>query len=435
MAVTPFIKHGSKKVWCIVDNHARCSSGWAREISINLSDHMIFKIDMFGYDIYIGDNEDELLRSVCIDYSHAIVIASGTSFGLSDKIFSLVDDLCNKEFFIAGHILDRGTEYPELHHQFYVINLVEYRNCHCPIVGPGKEFDSLDSPWHGHNIMRIAEYKTIDIGDIRNAKTYLYYEYEHVFLKELANIYHNQFFANNFFAAWNSDSLHTTIPIDKPIDQYVTVGIGLHWVKNLVTAGFTQDTTVIFTDINYNCIMYMQKMIESWDGVNYAEFYKQNCPMMPNNKSLPESYYNQVHLEFENFIATFDDWAGAWKHIRKLHFKYVLTNYMANYDFDWLEANRTTLINLSDLFTHSPYVFLHSLKYRIHCENKLFNMLLEKDPNIILMLTSRASDGFIKNNTMIGKVKDFNFTNMEDIKHPPWHTNDWTTMKQLGHIR
>ena len=180
--------------------------------------------------------------------------------------------------------------------------------------------------------------------------------------------------------------------------------------------------------------MYMQKMIESWDGVNYAEFYKQNCPMMPNNKSLPESYYNQVHSEFENFIATFADWTVTWESIRKLHFKYILTNYMANYDFDWLEANRTTLINLSDLFTHSPYVFLNSLKYRIHCENKLFNMLLEKDPNIILLLTSRASDGFIKNNTMIGKVKDFNFTNMEDIKHPPWHMNDWATMKQLGQI-
>ena len=282
--------------------------------------------------------------------------------------------------------------------------------------------------------MRIAEYKTIDIGDIRNAKTYLYYEYEHVFLKELSNIYHNQFFANNFFAAWNSDELRTSIPIMGPVQQYVTVGIGLNWVKNLVIMGYTEDTTVIFTDINCNCIMYMQKMIELWDGVNYIDFYKQNCHIIPNDKSIPDSYYAQIDLDFKQFTNTFDNWTEVWDNIKKLNFKYILTNYMANYDFDWLETDRTTVVNLSDLFTHSPYVFLHSLKYRIHCENKLFNMLVAKDPNINLMLTSRASDGFVDNNTMIGKVKDFNLTNIEDMKCPPWHTNDWTTMKQLGQI-
>jgi hypothetical protein len=433
MAVTPFIKRGSKNVWCIVDNHAKFSNGWAREISINLSDHMIFKIDLFGYDIYIGDDEDELLRTVSIDYEYAIVVASGTSFTLSDKLFPLIEDLLNKDFFIAGHILDRGAEYPELHHQFYVINLVEYRKCHCPIIGPGKEFNSLDMPWHGHHIMRIAEYKTIDIGTaIRNAKRYLYYEHEHVFLKELSNIYHDQFFANNFFASWNSDKLYTDIAFAGPVDQYVTVGIGLNWIKNLEIIGFTKDSNVVFTDINHNCLVYMKKLIETWDGMNYTQFYKDNSPMGINGESpIPQSYYDKTQSEWEQFISTFDDWASIWNQVRQLKFKYILTNYMSNYNFDWIDSEKRTVINLSDLFTHTPYIFVHSLKYRIASENKLFKMLVEKDPEITLMLTSRAVNGFAENNQLIGnrlivgKVKDFALTDIKDLRCPPWHKNDW----------
>jgi len=436
MAINAFRQQGSKIVWCIVDNHERCASGWAKEISINLTDHMLFKLDMFNFDILIGTDEDELLLCASLDYEHAVVVASGTSFTLADRIYGLVEELCTKDFFIAGHILDRGEAMPELHHQFYVVNLKEYSENAWPSIGKGKEFNSLDALWHGHNIMRIAGDRAIDIGDdIRNAKKYLYYEYDHVFLKEVSSIYYNQFFATNFFAAWNSDDLRTSIQFNGPVDQYVTVGIGLHWVRNLELVEFTDNTSVIFTDINNSCLMYMKKLIETWDGKDYVEFYKQNTPSMPNGQSvIPESYYDKTQLEWEQFVATFDDWPAMWNRVRQLHFKYILTDYTATYNFDWLESGKRTLMNLSDLFTHTPYVFLHSLKYRIACENKLFNLLVAKDPEITVMLTSRATDGFIENNQLVAKAKDFKLTNIEELKCPPWHVNDWTTMKQLGQI-
>lgn len=433
MGIVKFRKNSSKIVWCIVDNHTRYQSGWAKEISVNLTDHMIFKFDLFNFDIYIGEDENELLKSVSAEYEYAVVVASGTSFTLSDKIYRLVEELCKKDFFIAGHVLDRGNNIFELHHQFYVVNLKEYSKLSYPTIGQGKEFNNVNAPWHGHNVMSIARDRIIDIGnDIRNAKKYLYYEYDHVFLKEIATIYQNQFFATNFFAAWNSDRLYTSIPINGPIDQYITVGIGLHWIQNLKLIGFTDNTVVTFTDINNNCLLYMKKMIEEWDGENYVEFYKQHTPMLPNGQDpLPQSYYDKTQAEWEEFRKIFNNWPEVWKEIKKLQFKYILIDYTATYNFDWLESNKNTLINLSDLFTHTPQVFLRSLKYRIACENRLINALVEKDPEITLMLTSRAADGFSVRDRLIGKVKDFKLTDIEKLNRPPWHQDDWETMKQL----
>ena len=94
-----------------------------------------------GYDVYIGKDQNELLKAAQEDgfYSHAVIIASGTSLKLSDRLFPAVEALCKKEFFVAGHILDRETSYYELHHQFYVVNLAEYASLNCPVVNQPEE--------------------------------------------------------------------------------------------------------------------------------------------------------------------------------------------------------------------------------------------------------------------------------------------------------
>ena len=83
-----FINKKHKKIlWCIVDNLDNYQSNWAKQISINLTDFIINRCSTYQYDIYIGQDEDELLKAASEDfYSHAVMITTGTSFKLSERI-------------------------------------------------------------------------------------------------------------------------------------------------------------------------------------------------------------------------------------------------------------------------------------------------------------------------------------------------------------
>jgi hypothetical protein len=455
-------------VCCILDNMDTYQSGWAREISINLTDFMIHRFALKSFDIFIGKDEDELLTASAQDgYSHAVVINAGTSFGLSDRIFKAIENICKEEFFIAGHILDRsghayyGNAGFEMHQQFYIVNLAEYVELECPFVGceewksytqiaplrskdclyddpevaawikPGTEEKTYDVKLHGWNILNVAltANKTlIDLGEeIRNSKKYIYYEYDHVFTREVSSLYYNQFFCHNVFAPFNSDSLQKDLPFNGPVEQYVTVGIGLHWIKNLIQLGYTGETKVIFTDINFNCLRFMKAMVEDWDGANYVDFYQQYLSIQPNGSTFdPHAHTASWNQEWNDFVSSFDDWERVWQSIRSLTFDFILIDYTSTYNFDWLQSDKNTFVNLSDLFNHAPFIVTQSLKYRIASENKLFDKLEKKDPNIKLLVTSRAASGF--NNTMqvtYGNVKDFDRTDTNTLKTPLWHIQDW----------
>jgi hypothetical protein len=244
----------------------------------------------------------------------------------------------------------------------------------------------------------------------------------------LAEIKHYQFFATNFFAGWNSDTLRSQFEFTGPVEQYATVGIGFNWIKNLELVGFTENTKVIFTDINYNCLMFMRKLVEEWDGKDYAEFYWKHKPMLPNNSPyISEEYKEQIDSKWKEFLLTVDDWESLWASITQLDYDYILIDYTADFNFDWLKAGRKTILNLSNLYNHGPFIAMNSLKFRIHRENKLLQMLKDKDPNVTLLLTARAADGFWKDrpDIYLGTVDMFNYTDLDDLKIPAWHELDW----------
>jgi hypothetical protein len=474
--VTKFTQTKQKAiVCCIVDNTDRYSSGWAREVSVNISDFMLHRFDKHGYDIFIDADENKLLAAASADgYTHAVVVATGMSLGLSDRLFPAIDKLCEQDFFIAGHILDRNENsywrngYYELHHQFYIVRLADYLELNSPIVGdqetvthtqieplrsieckyndhevaewinPGTVEKQYDMKCHGWNILSVAlaNNKTlIDLGDaIRTNKKYLYYEHDHVFLREMGDIYYNQFFCNNFTPAWNSDHLREYTDIKKPIEQYISVGIGVNWIRNLEQLGVTANTKVIFTDINHNTLQFMKALVEEWNGNDYASFYRSHLPIMPNN--LIHNIDNHIayaNSEWETFLTKFDNWNEVWVKIKALTFEYVLIDYMSTYNLDWITPGKNTVINLSDMFTHSPYIATQSLKYRVSCENKLFNKIKQVDPNIYLIMTSRASDGyFSKRQQRDGIVSTFELTDINLLNRPNWHSTDWVSPRTLG---
>jgi len=460
---------------CIVDNHSLCQSNWAREISINITDFLIHRFKSFGFDIFIDKDEDKLLEKVSLDifYTHTVVVSSGTYLGLSDRIFLAIEEICQQDFFISGHILERNENsywkngYYELHHQFYIVNMVEYLDLNKPFIGSQKSEEHIQiepirsneklynddeiAKWiisgtkekkyemkcHGWNIISVALKNNkilIDVGSkIRDNKYYLYYEYDHVFLKRLSKIYYNQFFCNNFYSSWNSDTFKKKIDYNGPVEQYVTVGIGLYWATNICNIGITDDTKVIFTDINYNCLQFMKLLVTEWDGKDYPEFYRKHMPVLPSSFDRDiDAYIDYTKREWEKFIEE-NDWTNIWNKVKKINFDFILIDYMSEYDFNWLLAGKNTIINLSDVFTHCPYIATQSLKYRISCENSLLLKLKNKDPNITLMMTSRASDGYYQSERkLFGKVEEFNLTDINQLTKLPWHIYDWASSKILG---
>lgn len=460
--VTKFSQQFKKNtVYCIVDNTDKCHSGWAREINVNLSDFMINRIMANGHDILIGSDEKELLITAYQNgYVHAVMVASGTSFRLSDRIFKHVDNLCKKDFFIAGHIIDREDSYYEIHHQFYVVFLPEYYELDFPDIGeeetithtqieplravegvfgdhdlplwvkPGIETKTYSSRKHGYNLFSQAmlhNRNVIDLGDsIRLDKKYIYYEYDHVFVREMAEIYHNQFFCNNVFFPFNTDILPEIPQIDSKIEQYISVGTGLNWIYNLNKFGYTDGATVVFTDINYQCLQFMESLVNEWDGTDYVSFFKSKQTAIVNGSNYDINLYLESwNNQFIEFTKNFDDFSSVWNNIRQLKFKYILVDYTSKYDLNWIERDKNTLINLSDLFNHVPYVALQSLKYRIGCENRLITSLQKIVPDSVLVLTSRASDGFTDRKKRIDYVKNFEITDINTLNKPSWHLNDW----------
>ena len=145
------------------------------------------------------------------------------------------------------------------------------------------------------------------------------------------------------------------------------------------------------------------------------------------------SYIEYTRKEWEAFIAARPNWLDTWNKIKQLRFDYVLIDYMSTYDLDWIEPGKRTLLNLSDVFTHGPYIATQSLKYRVSCENKLITQLKNKDPNINVMMTSRSADGYYPTTqTMVGKVDNFDLTDINLLKKTPWHEQDWSSPRMLG---
>ena len=133
------VKKQKKIAYCILDNISNQYSTSSQEIARNITDFFLSSLIRREYDIFIDDNTDNLLRRVAADehYTHAVVLITGTHMGLSERLFEAVETKCLEQFTIAGHILDRSKfdGYYEIHNQFFIANMQEYRRLGQPDMG------------------------------------------------------------------------------------------------------------------------------------------------------------------------------------------------------------------------------------------------------------------------------------------------------------
>ena len=384
-------RNNSKSIaYCIVDNTADYNDGYTKELIKNISDYTISNLYGEGYDVFVSLNEDALISHVAnLGYSHAVVFSTGTEFIFGTNFFKEIDKLCESDFFIYGHILDRQEAYYELHHQCYLINLEKYNILSQPSVGyqelgsphtqtePTRTFENIHDDYtplfispgktetlykhkmHGHNLISkglMHGYQITAFSEsVRQYKKYYYPENELEFLNQLAWAYSRYNYCMTEFV----HTAHTELfHIYDTYDQLIITASGIELLK--------------YANPNANVIVYD---------------------------------YNQKSLDYYKDLIN-------WKNI-----EFVKVDLMGISDATSFTKfpDKKTLINLSNIFCYEGTAMFCSLKYRLYMEN----MLLSRLPSEWKVLISqRSCDGFTDLRNGVIPINK--------LKIPTWHMNgDW----------
>ena len=350
--------------FCFVDNTRSYQSG-IREFMKNQADGTLANVYAKKWSIYQWIDEDALLRHACNKgHKWAVVFSTGTEFVNGSAFFDAVQTMIEKDFFIAGHILDRSDAYYELHHQCYLINLEKYKELGYPVVGeqelgsrhiqciPERSNDNIHDDYtpltvtygnytreeyqhkcHGWNILSIAfdNKETVLIFDetIRSNKKHFYPESTKDFYKNLSWAYYRLNYCHSTFVHTSNTEI-----IDLPVRQYkqiVTPASGI-WFTDYLAPG----ATVIMYDYN-------KASLDYWQGQH------------------PEYKFVQCDLLGESNLLDFID-----------------------------TGIPDTLINLSNIFNYEGTLFFHSLAYRKYKETELVNRIKSMLPSATINFSMQS---------------------------------------------
>jgi hypothetical protein len=324
-----------------------------------------------------------------------------TEFINGDSFFNILESRIEQDFFIMGHILDRSEAYYELHHQCYVINLKYYKQLNCPDIGkqilgskhrqvrPWRSSDNIHDDYtptwvaggedetnynhkmHGHNILSIAfdtDLPVVVFGDIlRDNKKYYYPENTDVFMDKINYAYQKyNHCLTTFVHTQNTDWLDADT---SEIEQVFAPASGTWW-KDIIST--TKKVKVVIYDYNIKAL----------------EYWSQHKP-------------NLYNVEYE-FIR-----------IDLLTESIDLRKYF---------TNKSTIINLSNIFAYEGTILHYPLRYRLHRENQLISHINEVLPHADIAFSSRACTGFV-DCSLYGKL---NTIDISVLNKPSYHMNgDW----------
>lgn len=425
-----------------------------RETIKNISDWTIQNITIQGYTVLVSVDEDNLLRAASLTSArHAVVLSTGTEFINGYSWFETLENYCQEDFFIAGHILDRKEFYYELHEQCYIVNLNTYKNIGSPNVGAvsffenhlkikpmrsrenihddytpvwvktGSEFVEYKHKAHGWNILTAAFKNNLTVkvldGDLRASKIHYYPEYPS-YQEQISFAYARESFCNGMAIYLNNSERVVPANVQGPIQQLVVPASGLNWLQYLAQ-GFDSRTRVKFYDYSFLTLEYIKEVVENWNGVNYQEFAL--------------NYFNSKF----NFIGGGIPFCGSsdfetidtelWQQIKStVTFEYHwldLLNTQA--DISWIENKPNTVVNLTNAFNYIGTAAVRSVKDRIYCENSFIQRLQRHAPTAQVILTRRAADGFANTvkNVSVAAI-DLTPTDIRTLTKPTWHSHDWS---------
>ena len=343
--------------FCFVD-YTRLYKSSIKELMKNQADGTLTNVFNKGYTVYQWTDEDVLLRHAAEKgHDWAVVFSTGTEFINGTAFFDNIKELIKKDFLVAGHILDRGDAYYELHLQCYVVNLKKYLKLNCPAIGqqelgskhiqviPKRSKENIHDDYiplwvhwgehikdeyqhkcHGWNIISTAfnnEENVITFGqNIRDSKIHFYPESPADFNKQLGWAYYRlNYCQSEFVHTNNTEDIH--LPV-KQYDQIVTPASGI-WFTNYVS----ENAVVVIYD------------------------------------------YNPASLEY---------WKNNVPSIKNITYKFVLCDLLSTGNLaEHIDTGiENTLVHLSNIFNYEATNFFYSLEYRKYKEQELLKSLPPK---------------------------------------------------------
>jgi hypothetical protein len=432
---------GSKDIiFIFLDRIHTCQKPWTAELMKNLSDFVLSKIVGSGFNVIQGLDENQLLKEASNDYTHAVVLSTGTEFINGDKFFQEVEKVVysHKKFFLMGHIPNRDDGYYELHDQCYIINLTKYKELGYPVVGESAYYsehtqtEPVRSPynvhddytptwvrfgtkqrtykhkWHGWNILSVAfaAQETVEVfaEEFRNNKINYYPNYEPAFIPKSSYLYGKYSVASQaLFYPYNTEEF-VAVDFKGPVQQLVIQASGLQWYEYLLYYGYNENTIVKFVDYNLFALECMHYITTNWSGnTDYIEFVENYVNNRRKVLATGGEYFITMTGNKQEVDARM--WADM---IQKVKFEFHHQDLVLNTALPvktWVDNTPGTIIHLSHIFNYDPVAPFVPLHHRIYNERFLLEKLKKHVPDATLIMTGNVSD---------------------NIQRPTWHMNgDW----------
>jgi len=426
-------------VYIFVDKIHTCQNTWTAELMKNLSDFVLSNILDKGFNVIQGLDEDAMLQEAAKEYTHAVVLSTGTEFINGDEFFHEVEKevYSGRDFFLIGHIPDRDDGYYELHDQCYIINLETYQELGSPAIGEfayysahtqieprrsdenihddytpiwvtgGDKEKTYKHKWHGWNILSVAfankKHVKVIMDRFRNNKIYYYPNHEPAFIPKSSYLYgKNQVAAQTMFYPHNTEEI-VKVEFDGPIRQLVIQASGLNWIDYLITYGYTKDTVVRFVDYNLFALECMKEITDNWNGDNYSKFVKDYVASRAS--FLGKDGTEWLAAQGKLYDPDIPEWTLIKETVR---FEFRHEDLVLNKGLDvstWVDNMPNTIIHLSHIFNYDPVAPFVPLKHRVYSERLLLDKLKKYIPDATIIMINRLSD---------------------NIQRPTWRMNgDW----------
>lgn len=413
-------------VYIFVDRIGQCQTKWTAEIVRNLSDYVLSKILAHGFNVIQGLDEDAMLQEAAKDYTHAVVLSTGTEFINGDEFFHEVEKevYSGREFFLWGHIPDRDDGYYELHEQCYIINLKTYKELGCPVVGkfeyysphtqiaPRRSDENIHDDytpiwvvygdtekqykhkWHGWNILSVAfankKFVKPFANRFRDNKRYYYPNYEPAFIKSCTYLYgKNEVAAQTLFYPYNTETLAEVV-CQNPLRQLVIQASGLQFIDYLMLHGFDENTVVRFVDYNLFALECMEHIVTKWNGTKYLDFvnqYVDSRSKFLKNKTQEWTTLTGHEQRVDPLV---------WDEIqRTVKFEFAHQDLVLNKGLEvgeWLDNTPNTVVHLSHIFNYDPVAPFVPLRHRVYNEKLLLKKIKDYNPNAVVIMIDKAQD-------------------------------------------
>lgn len=140
--------------WLDISDQIKDSTALA--LSKNITEYWVQENENFSLKTTCKKDVDAILSWAADEkLSYVLVAAIGCNLSKRDNLHNELPKFLerNPNFAIAGHILDKGDKFYELHHQCFIVNINWWRNNTRPLVGK----EEYNTPWETAKPIRSEE--------------------------------------------------------------------------------------------------------------------------------------------------------------------------------------------------------------------------------------------------------------------------------------